>query len=149
MRDLSVGWVFDLTEAVGKRDLAAAEQLIARLLSEGEPPIKLVALLAVHIAGLVTARPIVDRLPRGALRMRGDECLAGPGASLPEPLRGWPGYFRLLAASRFHQDELLRLHGEVRRLDAALKSSSIDPLLLFSRLLQGACIAGACAPRAV
>ena len=140
MRDLALGWVFDFTGALERRDLAAAEQLIARLLADGEPPLRLVALLASHFARLVEARPVVDTLPRGWLRMRGAEFLAGPGASLPDSLRGWPGYFRLKAAAEFSADELRRLHGEVRRLDAALKSTQIAPVLLFSRLLQSACI---------
>jgi DNA polymerase III delta subunit len=141
MRDLALGWVFDFTDALEARDLAAAEALIARLLAEGEPPLRLVGLLASHIARLVVVRPFVDQLPRGALRMRGPEFLAGPGASLPEGLRGWPGYYRLRAAANFTLEELRRLHGDVRRLDAALKSSATSPLLLFSRLLQNVCIA--------
>jgi hypothetical protein len=46
----------------------------------------------------------------------------------------------LKAAAEFTADELRRLHGEVRRLDAALKSAPVAPVLLFSRLLQNACI---------
>jgi len=140
MRDLALGWVFDLTRAIERRDLAAAENLIARLLSAGEAPLRLTATLASHFARLAEARPVVDTLPRGWLAMRGPEFLAGPGANLPEPLRGWRGYFSLHAAVEFPLAELRRLHGEVRRLDAAIKSTPIPPLLLFSRLLQDACI---------
>lgn len=142
MRDLALGWVFDFTLALEARNLAAAENLISRLLSEGEVPLRLSALLASHFAALVAARPLVDSLPRDWQRMRGNDFLAGPGASLPDFLRGWPGYFRLKAAANFGFEELRRLHGEVRQLDLALKSSPIDPLLLFSRLLQSACISG-------
>lgn len=142
MRDLALGWVFDFTVALEGRNLGAAEALIARLLAEGEPPLRLTALLASQFASLVAARPFVESLPRDWQRMRGTDFLAGPGASLPDFLKGWPGYFRLKAASNFSYDELRRLHGEVRRLDLALKSSPTDPLLLFSRLLQSACIGG-------
>jgi len=140
MRDLSLGWVFDFTDALESRNLARAESLIERLLGEGEPALRLGAMLASHIATLAAARPVVDSLPPDWLRMRGHDFLAGPGASLPDTLRGWPGYFRLRAASNFSVGELRRLHGQVRRLDAALKSSTSAPLLLFSRLLQSACI---------
>jgi DNA polymerase III delta subunit len=149
MRDLSLGWVFDFTQAIEKRDLAAAEGLIGRLLHEGEPPIRLAALLASHIGSLVAAHPLLASLPKGALRMSGAEFLRGPATSLPESWRGWPGYFRLRAASNFGGDELRRLHAEVRRLDAALKSSPVAPVLLFSRLVQAACIPGAAATSAV
>lgn len=143
MRDLALGWVFDFTVALEARNLAGAENLIARLLAEGEAPLRLSALLASHFASLVAARPVVDTLPRDWQRMRGNEFLAGPGASLPDFLRGWPGYFRLKAAANFGFEELRRLHGEVRQLDLALKSSPVDPLLLFSRLLQSACLGAA------
>jgi DNA polymerase-3 subunit delta len=140
MRDLALGWVFDLTKALEVRDLAAAENLIARLLAGGEAPLRLVSLLATHFGELVAVRPLVDTLPRGALRMQGAAFLSGPGASLPESLRGWKGYFRLRAAANFSAEELRRLHREVAELDLALKSSAVPPVLLFSRLLQAACI---------
>lgn len=143
MRDLALGWVFDLTRALEARDLAAAETLIGRLLSEGEAPLRLVALLGSHFAELAAVRPLVDTLPRGALRMKGAAFLAGPAASLPEPYRNWKGYFRLLAASHFSLEDLRGLHREVLRLDLALKSSPVAPLLLFSRLLHRACLPAA------
>ena len=143
MRDLALGWVFDLTDALEKRDLGGAEKLVARLLADGEPPLRLCGLLASHVATLAAARPVVDTLPQGWMRMRGTDFLAGPGAALPESLRGWPGYFRLRAASNFTSVELRLLHGGVKQLDLALKSSPSPPLLLFSRLLQRACIPGA------
>lgn len=145
MRDLALGWVFDFTDALETRNLAAAENLIARLLADGEPALRLSAVLASHVGKLAAARPVVDTLPGNWLRMRGTEFLSGPGASLPEALRGWPGYFRLRAAANFSSDELRRLHGQVRQLDAALKSSGASPLMLFSRLLQSACIPGSTA----
>lgn len=143
MRDLALGWVFDLTRALEARDLAVAEALIGRLLAEGEAPLRLVALLGSHFAELAAVRPLVDTLPRGALRMKGAAFLAGPAASLPEPFRNWKGYFRLLAASRFSLEDLRGLHREVLRLDLALKSSPVAPSLLFSRLLHRACLPAA------
>jgi DNA polymerase III delta subunit len=141
MRDLALGWIFDLTEALEKRNLAAAENLIERLLAEGEAPLRLSSLLTNHFGLLLAARPVVDTLPRDWRGMRGHDFLAGPGSSLPAFLRGWPGYFRLKASSNFAYEELHRIHGEMRRLDLALKSSALDPLLLFSRLLQATCLA--------
>lgn len=143
MRDLALGWVFDLTKAIDARELGTAEALIERLLAQGEAPIRLAALLASHVGNLVAARPWVDRLPRGALNQRGTDFLKNPGIPLPDFLRGWPGWFRLKAAAAFRADELARFHRSVLELDLALKSSPVDPLLLFSRMLQGACLAGA------
>ena len=75
--------------------------------------------------------------------MQGAAFLNGPGASLPESLRGWKGYFRLHAAANFKPGELERLHRQILQLDLALKSSPASPLMLFSRVLQSACIPGA------
>lgn len=140
MRDLALGWVFDFTGAIEKRDLATAERLIARLLAEGEAPLRLSYLLASFFGELVTARALIERLPASALRMRGAEFLKGPGSSLPPPFNRWPGYFRLQAALGFAPGEIERLHREVLQLDLALKSSPAAPLLLFSRLLQSVCL---------
>jgi DNA polymerase III delta subunit len=143
MRDLALGWVFDFTKALEDRNLAAAEDLVARLLDEGEPPIRLSALLGSFFGDLVTVRPLLDTLPRGAMRMPGPAFLSGPGASLPEAFQGWKWYFRMRAASAFSLAELERLHGRAVELDLSLKSSPAAPVLLFSRLLQSACIPGA------
>ncbi|HYC54888.1 MAG TPA: hypothetical protein VEL28_08105, partial [Candidatus Binatia bacterium] len=143
MRDLAQTWVFDFTGAVSERRLADAERMIERLLGSGEPPLRLTALLATHVGDLMEVRPMLDLLPRGAMQMKADKLLFGPMQSLPESFRrkhpSWRGYFRLKAASNFDKDELLRLHGEIVRLDLSLKSTRTDPLLLFSRLLQSAC----------
>ena len=144
MRDLSQGWVFDLTKALDARDLAAAERIVAELLQAGEAPLRLVATLGGHCADLLALSPCLERLPQGWMRMRGKEFLEGPAsAALPANLRNWRGYFRLKAAANFRPAELRRLHAEIRRLDLALKSSPSDPLLLFSRLLQAVCLPAA------
>lgn len=146
MRDLALGWVFDLTKALEARDLGKAEELVAGHLAAGEAPLRLSALLATFFGELMTARPLVDRLPPGALKMKGQAFVNGPGASLPDSLRGWKGYFRLQAAARFRPGELERLHREALQLDMDLKRSPASPLLLFSRLLQKTCIPGAASP---
>lgn len=142
MRDLSLGWVFDLTTAIEQRDLAVAERLVERMLAEGEAPLRLCALLASQIGQLAVARSLVDGLPPRALQMQGTAFLKGPAMGLPAAFRDWRGYFRLRAASNFRKEELHQLHGEVLRLDLALKSSPAAPGLLFSRFLQAACVRG-------
>ena len=73
MRDLALGWVFDFTVALEARNLAGAENLIARLLAEGEAPLRLSALLASHFASLVAAPGLAaharQRVPRGPGRL--------------------------------------------------------------------------------
>lgn len=142
MRDLSLGWVFDLTTALEQRDLAAAESLVERLLAQGEVPLRLCALLASQVGQLLVARSLVDGLPPRALQMQGAAFLKGPAMGLPAAFRDWRGYYRLRAASNFRKEELRQLHAEVLRLDLALKSLPVAPGLLFSRLLQVACVRG-------
>ena len=125
------------------RDLFTALHEDARISGTYLILMVLSALLATHFADLVAARPLVDRLPPGAMRLQGQAFVNGPGTSLPDNLRGWKGYFRLHAAVHFQLGELERLHRQVLQLDLDLKRSPASPLMLFSRLLQSACIPGA------
>ncbi|MBI5503899.1 MAG: DNA polymerase III subunit delta [Deltaproteobacteria bacterium] len=151
MRDLASAWVFDLTDALGARNLGKAELLLEKLLGEGEVPQRLVALLATHFASLIEARAMVALLPRGALSMQGNDFLRGPLMELPEAFRrrypGWRAYFLIKAAANFSLAELRAVHHEVLVLDLALKGSRSAPLMLFSRFLHRACPASRTAPR--
>ena len=57
--------VFDLADALGHRDLPRAENLIKRLMSQGEHPVGILALLIRHFGILRRARDLTgQRLPR-------------------------------------------------------------------------------------
>jgi DNA polymerase III delta subunit len=64
VRDQNEAWVFDLTNAISERSLDRAVTLLERLLAQGEPPIRLVAVLATHIADLIEAARVLPSFPR-------------------------------------------------------------------------------------
>lgn len=144
MRDLGHAWVFELTDAIGARRLGDAERIVDRLLAEGESPIRLVALLAGHVASLLEVHPTAKTLADRVWTLRGRDALEAIAGAAPPALKrrypAWRGYFLMRAARAFTDAELRRFHASVVDLDLALKSSRVSPLLLLSRALQGACV---------
>lgn len=65
VRDLAAAWVFDFIDALLERRSAAAHTIVARLLAEGEPALKMVATLATRTADLLAAATAAEhaRLP--------------------------------------------------------------------------------------
>lgn len=143
MRDMGSAWVFDLTDAVANRNLAEAEAILDRLLSQGEPVQRLVPVIATQIAELIEARRVFATLapralegPAPAVVNKVISELASPWAARRNP---WRVYHLLVAARRFGPKELRRLHAELRRLDLATKSSRMPARALLSSFLQQAC----------
>lgn len=148
MRDLSQAWVFDLTDAIGRRSLGDAREVLAGLVAAGEPPLKILAALAENLSGLLEARASLPLLPPGAMR-NGGAFVKHIFPELPERTRSsfrnnaWRAWFAIGAASAFEIVELRRLHTHLADIDMRMKGSAADPAhLLFSFLLE------ACAPRA-
>jgi DNA polymerase III delta subunit len=147
VRDQAEAWVFDLTDAISARSLGRAAGLVGRLLEAGEPAIKLVALLARHLAELIEASRVLRALPAPALR--------NPGAfakdyypKLPPEVRnrfssGFRAYYVFQGAAAFRRDELRRLHRSLVDADLALKSSRVAPEHLLLEFVQQACASGA------
>ena len=54
--DRGEGWIFDLTRAIGDRDAGAALAQLARLLAQGEHPLKILGTVAAEIRRLLSAR---------------------------------------------------------------------------------------------
>ncbi len=146
MRDQSQAWVFDFTDALSRRDLGAAQTLLAGLLRAGEPPIKLVALVASHLAGLLAAHRYLGYLPRGALSGQAGAFAKGAFKRLPEEFRSrhnpWRAYFLLRGAAAFSHAELISLHVEILQLDSLLKSSPLKAEHCFERFLHRSCTRG-------
>ena len=108
--------VFDLTEAVGRRDLRQALTLFKRMFSAGESPIALLALLARHFRILIKVK-------------EGET-------------RGIPPFFLKdyqRQAGTFRREELNEKNEKIFQTDWALKSSPLSPSILFERLLFNLC----------
>ncbi|HEY7559565.1 MAG TPA: DNA polymerase III subunit delta [Candidatus Binatia bacterium] len=142
--DLGEGWVFDLTHAIGERDAGAALSRLARLISRGEHPLKLLGVIASEARRLLAARQLLDGELRGRWR---------PGMSYPQfQQQAWPqgtplltrnpygDYMCLRRAERFSMNELCRYMDCIHNADSRLKSSGGNPRLVMERLILGMCL---------
>ena len=142
MRDLGQAWVFDLTDAIGKRRLGDARAVLEGLVAADEPPLRILGALAENLAGLIEARALLPLLPPGAMN-NGSAFVKRYFPELPERARSsfknnaWRAWFALGSASAFEVAELRRLHTRLADIDMGMKSSAADPAhLLFSFLLE-------------
>ena len=142
--DLGEGWVFDLTRAIGERDPWAALSQLARLISRGEHPLKLLGAIASEARRLLAARQLLDGELSGRWR---------PGMSYPQfqqqalpqgvPLltrNAYGDYMCLQRAERFSMNELIRYINCIHDADSRLKSSGGNPRMVMERLLIGMCL---------
>jgi len=142
--DQGDSWVFDLTRAIGESDPSAALSQLARLMSRGEHPLKLLGAIASDARRLLAARQLLDGEFRGRWR---------PGMSysqfqqqvLPQeaPLLSrnpYGDYMSLLRAERFSLSELCRYMDGIHVADFRLKSSGGNPRLVMERLILGMCL---------
>lgn len=118
--------VFELTDAIGERRLAAALGLLAQLRAQGEAPLAVLGALAGHFRRLARAR----------------ECQPLAPDEVQRRLRVHPFAARKLAeqAGRFEPRRLLRCLDAIRRTDAALKGGvALPPHLAIERLVLSVC----------
>lgn len=145
MKDQAATWVYDFTDAIGARRAGEAERLLEGLLAQGEPPLRLLALLSSYIADLVEASRFLPALSRQSFASGSAGRFARSDyPSLPAQARKrWSPYrafYVLRAAAAFAPGHLETLHGRLARLDVMLKSSRTNPLYLFSGFVQEACL---------
>ncbi len=142
-RDQAEAWVFDLTDAVSRRDLPSAAATLSRLLAADEPPLRLVATLGSHMATLIEARRILDAIGAGSLGARMGDFSRGAYTRLPAGFRkrysAGRAWHLLTAARSFAPAELRELHHGVLALDLALKSAGAAPEALLFAFLGRAC----------
>jgi DNA polymerase-3 subunit delta len=143
VRDQSEAWVFDLTNAISDRRFDRAALLLERLLEQGEAPIRLVALLAGHVADLIEARRVLATVPHIGLRNAG-AFARDYFPKLPREFRnrfksGFRAYYALQGAAAFGFDELRDLHRGLVEADLALKSSRVVPQHLLVEIVEQAC----------
>ena len=142
--DHGEGWVFDLTRAIAEGDPSAALSELARLISRGEHPLKLLGAIASEARRLLAARQLLD----GEFRARWR-----PGMSFAQfqqrvlPAGGplltrnpYGDYMCLLRAERFSMSRLRRYMDGIHDADFRLKSSGGNPRLVIERLILGMCL---------
>lgn len=149
--DRAEAHVFDLTDALGERDVEKALKVLHALLAQGEDPLYLLNLLAGAVRGLIQARevlegPLASRwqpdLDYGAFRARVWEP-ARAAAAGGEPgffaLHPYRAYSVLRGASRFAMDDLVRAMALLFETDLRLKTTGLDPARLLEVLLFDLC----------
>ncbi len=136
MRDLGESWVFDFTGALSQRNAVKALALLRRLFAQGEPPLRLLAMISREVRILLAAREILStslaRSWSSAMqynRFR-DQLLPAIPETQKELVAGMHPYVLFLAlqnASRTSGARLERALLELHDLDIAFKSSRTDP----------------------
>src|SRR5205814_489571 len=66
--DLAESWIFDFTAALGAGQIGPALTLLRGLLEQGEPALRLLAMLAREVRLLLIARECLDTSLRGSFR---------------------------------------------------------------------------------
>ncbi len=136
MRDLGESWVFDFTGALSQRNTVKALAQLRRLFAQGEPPLKLLAMISREVRILLAAREILSTsLARSWSsgmqfnRFR-DQLLPTIPESQKQLVAGMHPYVLFLAmqnASRTSGARLEQALLELHDLDIAFKSSRTDP----------------------
>jgi DNA polymerase-3 subunit delta len=149
-RDLAESWIFDFTRALSQGQAGAALSLLRGLFAQGEPPLRLLALIARELRMLLVARDCLAdslrsawtaRLPFAQFRdrvlpaLRDDEREAFAGA------HPFAIYLSLQNAARASTRGLQRALLELQEIDVALKSTRTDPQMRLEAFVLTLCAA--------
>lgn len=142
--DQAGGWVFDLTRALGDRDTVAALNQLARLMAEGDHPLRILATVTAEIRRLLLARELLGGelakfWRRGMSYGQFQEAAAKHGftAAGRNP---YGDYMCLQRSERFTLEELRSLMMRVFEADLRLKSSAANGRLVLEKLFLDMCI---------
>ena len=150
--DQGEDWIFDLTGALAQKDAAGALKHLARLLAQGDHPLKILAVLASEVRRLVAARALIE----DELRERWQKSMTYTQfqnqviGKTPQLLTRNPygDYLALQRAENFTMPELIRYLREIRDVDVRLKSTSTPPSRVLERLILEICLGNKSAKRA-
>lgn len=139
-RDLAESWIFDFTGALASRQPGRALPLLRSLLTQGEPPLRLLAMVARELRLLLMARECLDDALRGKWRAETSfnlfqsrvlphldaDTRAAFGNTHPFVL-----YRRFQDAARIEARTVRKALLQLSELDVRLKSSRSDPAILL------------------
>jgi DNA polymerase-3 subunit delta len=155
-RDMAESWIFDFTAALASRQPARALPLLHGLVEQGEPPLRLLAMMAREVRLLLIARECLDDALREKWRAETSfnvfqsrvlphldtETREAFGNAHPFAL-----YRRFQDASNLDGRALRRALIQLSDLDVRLKSSRSDPAILLEAFVIDWCRTGARARR--
>lgn len=121
--DTRIESVFDLTDALGQGDISTALKLLDRLLSEGQAPLMVLAMMTRHFRQMWKIKELTaQKVPQNEFPKR-------VGVS-PYFLKGL-----LQQASRFSNQHYRQVFDQFLITDLALKSSGGDPKMYLEKLV--------------
>jgi DNA polymerase-3 subunit delta len=144
--DRGEGWIFDLTRALGDRDAAAALAQLARLIAQGEHPLKILGTVAAEARRLLSARQLLAGdlakiWRRGMTYPQFQQIVLKQGT----PLLGrnpYADYVCFQRAERFSVAELRSFMERLFDADLRLKSSGSQPRVVLEKLFLEVCLGG-------
>ncbi len=147
-QDMAASWIFDFTAALSTRQVARALPLLRGLLDQGEPPLRLLGMLAREVRMLLLARECLETTLRGI--WRGDvQYNAFQSRVLPEVDRETLDAFgrahpfvlfrRFQDAARISSVRLRKALVDLADLDLRFKSSRNDPKILLEAFVLRFC----------
>jgi DNA polymerase III subunit delta len=142
--DQGEGWIFDLTRAIGDRDARAALAQLARLLAQGEYPLKILGTVAAEVRRLLSARQLLGSelsklWQRGMTYPQFQRTVLKDGAPLLTR-NPYADYMCFQRAERFSLRELGACMEMIFEADLHLKSSRRQPRLVIEKLILGMCL---------
>ncbi len=140
--DHGQGWIFDLTRAIGDGNAPAALSELARLMAEGEHPLKLLATIASEIRRLLIAREVLAMELRGQWKhgmtySQFQQIVMKDRASTRNPFADYMCFQR---AEHFSLKQLRSYMEGIYETDLCLKSSGSAPRLVLERLILKMCL---------
>lgn len=143
--DRGEGWIFDLTRALGERDAVAALGQLARLIAQGEHPLKILGTVAAEARRLLSARQLLagdlaKLWRRGMTYPQFQQSVLKQGGS---PLGGRNPYGDYMCFQRAERFSLVELSSFMQRLfdaDLRLKSSAVQPRIVLEKLFLEMCL---------
>jgi DNA polymerase III subunit delta len=142
--DRSDGWVFDLTRCIAERNAVAALSHLARLLAQGEHPLKLLGTIAAEVRRLLAARQLMDgevrgQWKRGLTYQQFQQNVLKQGAPILTR-NPYADYMCFQRADQFSLGELRACLTSSYQADLRLKSTGNNPRLVMEKLILNMCL---------
>jgi DNA polymerase III subunit delta len=142
--DRGDGWVFDLTRCLAERNAVAALVHLARLLAQGEHPLKLLGTIAAEVRRLLAARQLMDgevrgQWKRGLTYQQFQQNVLKEGTPILTR-NPYADYMCFQRADQFSLDELRACLTSSYEADLRLKSTGINPRLVMEKLILNMCL---------
>ena len=142
--DQGEGWIFDLTRAIADRDAAAALAQLARLLSQGDHPLRILGTITAEVRRLLAARQLLETdlaklWKRGMTYPQFQQNILKHGAPLLTR-SPYADYMCFQRAEHFSLDELRSCMEGLFDVDFRLKSSASQPRFVLEKLILSVCL---------